>query len=328
MKSPPKWPKGTVGRKMTDQIISAKPNKTIAEVIARLRLPGGTPEMLHYIYVVDDHRRLLGVLSSKDLFRQKLNTVLVNIMTKDQLITIGPEASREEATYLALKHNLKAIPVVDQQNTLLGVVSDSTIFSTLYKEVHADLLHLAGIFQPKKIMDDILHTSLWRSFAHRIPWLLIGLFGGIVAARVVGTFEQTLSQNLVLAAYIPLIVYMSDAVGTQMEAFIIRDFAIDNKLNFKKYFFSQLLIVVMIATTVSLALLVMTNRFYPDSAISIVISVAMFVATVSSVFTGLLIPRLLRSLRQDPANASGPIATVIQDVLSIVIYFTIATKLL
>lgn len=328
MKSLPKWPKGTVGRKMTDQIMTAKPNETIAEVIARLRLPGGTPETLHYIYVIDDQRRLLGILSIKDLFRQKINTVLVNIMTKDKLITISPEASREEATYLALKHNLKVIPVVDQQNTLLGVVSDTTIFSTLYKEVHADLLHLAGIFQPKKMMDDILHTSLWRSFAHRIPWLLIGLAGGIVAARVVGTFEQTLSQNLVLAAYIPLIVYMSDAVGTQMEAFIIRDFAIDNKLNFKKYFFSQLLIVVMIATTVSLALLAITHRFYPDSPISIVISVAMFVATVSSVFTGLLIPRFLSSLRQDPANASGPIATVIQDVLSIVIYFTIATKLL
>lgn len=323
-----KWPKGTVGRRMTVKIAITSADATLSHLIRQLHGSAGELDTLHYIYVVDNHHQLVGVLSMKDVLRHPETAKVADIYTRESLITLPPTASREEAAYLALKHNLKVIPVVDSANTLLGVVSDSTIFSTLYKEAQADLLHLAGIFQPKQMMDDVLHASLLRSYAHRIPWLLIGLAGGIIAARVVGVFEQTLATNLALAAYIPLIVYMSDAVGTQMEAFIIRDYAIDNKLNFKKYFFSQLLIVLMIATTVSLILLAFTQQLYADAVMGIVISAAMFAAIVSSVFTSLLIPRLLRSLHQDPANASGPIATIIQDVVSVFIYFTIATKLL
>ncbi|KKQ86927.1 MAG: Mg2+ transporter [Candidatus Woesebacteria bacterium GW2011_GWB1_38_8b] len=159
-------------------------------------------------------------------------------------------------------------------------------------------------------IDNIFHLSLKVAIRHRLPWLGLGLFGGILASGIVGNFEEIISKNLVLAAFIPLIVYMSDAVGTQMESFAIRDFALHKNLNFFKYFFLFVI------------------AFHTDLKLAFVISVSMFFSIISSVITGLLFPRYFNRHRLDPANASGPIATITQDILSIVIYFTIASAFL
>jgi magnesium transporter len=161
-----------------------------------------------------------------------------------------------------------------------------------------------------------------------MPWLVLGLLGGILAARIVGGYEDILSKNLILAAFIPLIVYMADAVGTQMEAFIIRDLAVNPKLVFSRYLLKQIAIIAVLGSFISMLLFTISFLIYHTINVSIVLAISLFCAILSSVFSGLLIPWLFARMKFDPADASGPIATILQDTTSIVVYFSIASLLL
>jgi len=177
-------------------------------------------------------------------------------------------------------------------------------------------------------IDDVLKIPIRRSIAHRLPWLVIGLIGGVFAAKIVEGFEAILSQNLVLAAYIPLIVYMSDAMGTQMEAFAIRDFAIHSHLHFVKYFLRQTIVVTIMGAVLSLGLFAFSMIVNGSTQMAVVLGVSLYAAIITSLFTGLIVPYLFRFVKLDPANASGPIATIIQDIVSVAVYFTVASFLL
>lgn len=180
----------------------------------------------------------------------------------------------------------------------------------------------------KRDIDDVLKIPISRSITHRLPWLIIGLIGGVFAAKIVEGFEAILSQNIVLAAYIPLIVYMSDAVGTQMEAFAIRDFAIHSHLHFIKYFLRQTVVVTVMGAVLSLGLFAFSVVVNGDSKIAMVLGLSLYSAIITSLVTGLIVPYLFRFIKLDPANASGPIATIIQDIFSVAVYFTVASFLL
>jgi magnesium transporter len=174
-------------------------------------------------------------------------------------------------------------------------------------------------------IDDILKISIRKSVFHRLPWLIIGLIGGILTARIVDAFEVTLEKNIFLAAFIPLIVYMSDAVGTQMEAFAIRDFAIQSHLDFIRYFVRQMVVVTLIGFILSIGLFgICIFLLDQGRAVGLVLGISLFAAVMSSLLTGLFIPYIFRRIRLDPANASGPIATIIQDLISVMIYLSIA----
>jgi len=286
-------------------------------------------ETINYVYVLDEAGKLIGILSLKDVVGDSSRTKKAwQLCKKEQLVTVKPWTDQERVAYLALKHNIKAVPVVDADHTFLGVIPSDAILHILYKETHEDLMRRAGIHSGHAPFDDVLSMPIGRSLLHRLPWLLIGLLGGVLTARVIGLFEETLEQNLILAAFIPLIVYMSDAVGTQMEAFIIRDIAVDHRLPFLRYFGKQLFIVFLIAVLFGVLIFLAGSLLSDNPAISMVLAVSLFGAVCSSVFTGLLIPYGFHKLRMDPANASGPVATIIQDLLSIVIYFGIAAALL
>jgi magnesium transporter len=245
-----------------------------------------------------------------------------------ELVTVRPHADQERVVHLALAHNLKAVPVVDKNGGFLGAVLSGTLLQTLYREVSEDMLRLAGIKRSEAMFDNVLKIPLGRSLEHRLPWLLLGLLGGLLAAGIIGRFEHTLAQNLVLAAFIPLMVYMADAVGTQMEAFVIRDLAVNPGLNFLAYLLRHLLVTVLIGIIASILLAAISWFLYGGVKIGLVLGLALFFGISSSVLTGLCIPYMFGRLRLDPANASGPVATIIQDLLSVTIFFLIASWLL
>ncbi|OGD86068.1 hypothetical protein A2164_00550 [Candidatus Curtissbacteria bacterium RBG_13_35_7] len=180
----------------------------------------------------------------------------------------------------------------------------------------------------KQTIDDVMKIPLNKSIKHRLPWLFIGLTGGLFAAHIIDAFDKVLKQNLILAAFIPLIVYMSDAVGTQMEAFAIRDFAIHPQRKFFRYFLKHLLITFTIASILGLFLFLYSFIVYKNLLLGFVLAFSMSFSILSSVVTGLFLPLIFNKLHFDPANASGPIATIIQDILSVIIYFSIASYLL
>ena len=327
--SPQQYPPETAGRLMLDR--SSVPYVQKGTTLPRLRelldAKSSTYETINYIYVVDAKSRLKGVISIKEFYEHQHEHLRVDDIMAHDVLSIRAHTHQERAALLALKHNLKAVPVVDQNDTFLGVIPSDTILKVLDKETVEDILHFGGIYH-KGSFDDLLTLSTFQSIKHRIPWLLIGLSGGVMAAGIINGFKETLSQNIILAAFIPLIVYMADAVGTQTEAFIIRDLAVNPGLNFTKYFFKQVSVVLLIGIISSIILSLFTYVIYGNGSVSIVLAIALFVAIVSSVLTGMLVPYIFVKIKLDPANAAGPIATIIQDVLSVLVYFIIASVML
>lgn len=318
----------SASRIMTEKVPVVSLSSTVKDVESLLEKQMKEFETINYVYIVDGRdRKLRGVLSIKDIFRQPKEKLVKDIM-KTELVTVRPHTHREKVAYFALKNNIKAIPVVDKDDNLLGVVSNDAITSIIHNEATEDFLKIAGIHRPKIGMDNIFDLSVFQSFEHRFPWLFIGLLGGVLMAKIISGFENTLEQNLILASFIPLIVYMADAVGTQMETFIIRDLAVIPNFNFIIYFFKHLKVVFLIGILSSIALFALSILLYANMDISLVLGIALFIAIISSFLTGLIIPYSLGKFKFDPANASGPIATIIQDTLSVVIYFVVASWLL
>lgn len=300
---------------------------TLAKVRDLLKEKSRDYESVGYIYVTDRATHLRGVFSIREFFIHQNDEELVDDIMHKDLITVRPHAHQERAALLALQHNLKSLPVVDKNGAFLGAILAGTLLKILDKEAIEDVLRLRGMYFNGPY-DDLLRMSVFTSIKHRLPWLLLGLFGGFLAASIVSGFENLLSQYLILAAFIPLIVYMADAVGTQMEAFIIRDFALHPSFSLVKYFFKQVAAVGIIGLIIGALLSGISFLLYQNKLISIVLGAALFCAVLSSVVTGLFIPALFRKLQFDPANASGPVATIIQDVLSVSVYFFIASLML
>ncbi len=313
---------------MTSKVPTAMPDVTVADIWQTLERHADTFDSLQYVYVLDDSRKLTGVISLHELFRAKPSAAVGDVCTRTGLFWVHPGRHQSEAAHVAMRNGIKEVPVVDHDRTFLGVITGDALLHLLYKQTHDAMLQGAGVDGMHPLFDNVLTMPLWRSVLHRLPWLLIGLLGGILAAKVVGIFEQTIAHNLVLAAFMPLVVYMGDAVGTQMEAFIIRDMAVDRHLRFARYLLRQIIVVSTVGLICAVFLYGATLVFYPHSGVSVAVAVAMFATVLSSIFTGLLIPYVFTCFRSDPANASGPIATIVQDILSLLIYFAVATALL
>lgn len=319
-------PRESAGRLMVSNVPTVEETATVGDVEKLLLRETKNFETINYIYILTPKKKLKGVISIKEVFLSSKKASVKTLMSK-KTISVRAHTDQERAVLLALEYHLKAIPVVNKNNTFLGVIPNDTILETIHAEGVENVLHLGGVMK-MATFDNIFHLSLKASIKHRIPWLIIGLLGGIGAAGIVSSFEEVLSQNLILAAYIPMIVYMADAVGTQMEAFIIRDLAINPDLKLGSYFLRQFLIVIILASLISLGMYLISQILYHDHKVSLVLVIGLFCAILSSLFTGLLVPYLFGKLKLDPANASGPIATIIQDVLSILIYFGLASWIL
>lgn len=321
--------RNAAGAHMTTRIPKVLPSETIGGVQSLLHKYSRSFDTINYIYVTDAAGTLIGALSIRELYHHEPNVRIGDVCTKNHLIVLPPDARQERAAYLSLKHAIKAIPIVNKNNVFLGVISSDDLLAILYRKTHEDLMRSIGAHGLEAPpIDNVLKISPWKSVRHRIPWLFFGLLGGLLAARIIGSFEATLQKNLVLASFIPLIVYMSDAVGTQMEAFIIRDLALDRHLHFRKYFFRQFSTVFSMALLFGFLLFAGATLFFHSGVLGATLGISLALAILSSVLSGLATPFLFSRLNMDPANASGPIATIVQDIVSVSVYFTVASLLL
>jgi magnesium transporter len=248
-------------------------------------------------------------------------------MNKEVIVSY-PSSSQEKTAHLALKNNIKSIPIVNKKKKFLGVVLSDDILRVIYNETQEDISHFAGIGNNDVNIDNISSMSLLLSLKHRLPWLIIGIFGGILAAQIIGLFEHTLAENIILASFIPLVVYLASAVGTQASFFIVRDLAIKKKIDFLAYSWRQFKVILSLGFFLSIIIFVFSYFFYNNLAISLVLALAILITIISSIITGIFIPYAFSKLRFDPANASGPIATILQDIISVGLYLLIAQALL
>lgn len=324
----PQYPRGTAGFQMTRRLPIAYEDETLRVLHDRLVQHSADYKTVHYVYVLDRSEKLTGMLSISSLFTEFMERTVKDVSVRTPLYTVHPRAHQEHVASLALRHHMKSVPVTDADHHFLGAITSDTILGILHAEMHEDSLKRAGIRHPDAVHESVLSLSLFSSVRHRIPWLVLGLVGGIFGASLIGFFEETLARHLVLASFIPLIVYMSGAVGTQMETYIIRDLALDSHMAIGRYIWKQFLVVFFVGF--SLAGLLGLSYGIVDGHwhMALVLSLSLFFAVLSSVCTGLIIPFIFSKCSLDPADASGPVATIIQDLLSIVIYFSIATVLL
>lgn len=314
----------TAGRRMILEVPLAKIGETIKEVEEMLLKKIKDFETINYIYIVDDEKRLKGVISIKEIFRSPKTAKVDEFMIKD-LISVHPHTDQEKAAILAVKHSLKAVPVVDKENHLLGIIPSDTILDILHSEHIEDFLRLGGIYRLDESATAVIKASVTTLIKARLPWLLLGLLGGMFAAGVVGFFEEALKSQLVLAMFIPLIVYMSGAAAAQTETLFIRSLAIDHSLVIKKYILREIRIALIIALICGLLLSVASFIWWQSFLLGIVLGISMFLAILSAIFVAVFIPWLLAKLEKDPAMGSGPFATIITDILSLIVYFGIAS---
>jgi len=322
-----RYPPCSAGSWMIDSFPKVQPNYKIEELEHLLEENAVNYQTIDYIYIVDNENRLLGVASIRDVYGADKNATMGEIMTTN-LVYVRPSTDQERIVYLALSHGIKAVPVIDKEKHLLGIVPFDVILETFNEEVHEDTLHFGGIFHR---VGEEYHTdeiSVKTMVKLRIPWLIAGVLGGTVTASIISNFENVLSALLALAAFAPVLAYMSDAVGTQSETLAVRSIAINPQISLKNYLLKELLIALVLAVVCGSLLSAVALVGWQDPILGLIVGTSMFLSIISAVLISTGFPFIFKKIHLDPAIASGPFATMISDVITVTIYFTIATIML
>jgi magnesium transporter len=303
----------------------ARPDQTIGDVERLLLKNTDQFETINYIYIVS-HKKLVGVLSVKELFRSPKTARVRDLMHRD-LISMTEDRPLHEAAWLALRHDIKAIPIIDRRQKFVGVIPSDMILHMLHRRQVDELLRTAGLHStdPAHLL---LHERVLPYLTHRLPWLLIGLAGGLAGAGIVHSFSKALEAELLLAAFIPAIAYMADAVGTQTQTILIRSLAIEQHLNMRRYLLRESITGAFIATILGSIAYVTVMLWGGRNLVPFVVGSSIAISVLLAMIVAVSLPLILRRLDWDPAVASGPFATVLRDILSLTIYFTIANVLL
>ncbi|MES2748908.1 MAG: magnesium transporter [Patescibacteria group bacterium] len=315
------------GYYMVSAVPVVQSTATIGSVERLLENQGVLFTSINYIYVVNLSHQLVGVVSIKEIFSQA-KEVIVSTLIHQKLITVTPETNTEKMVRSAFRHRIKAVPVVDGMGHFLGVVSSNEIISLLHTKRVDDALRHAGSQTFENPAESILYGSVWLHVRKRLPWLVAGLGGGLIGAMIVRSFETTLAEQLLVAAFIPTVIYMADAVGSQTEIIFIRALALEHNFKFARYFTREFWVNMCLAGLLGVGMLTIAAVWLQNVLLACVLGLAIFFTTMSSVLVALLIPYLFERLGYDPAVASSPMATIIRNILSLAIYFLIVVALL
>ncbi len=314
----------SAGEHIVTRVPVARDCERIRSVVERLA--AGDFASLEAVCVVDSNLRFVGAVRLPDLHRAAPEQTLGEIADRTYP-RVGPDHDQEHVADEALRHRATSVAILDSHGRLVGVVPALSLLEILRHEHVEDLLRLAGI-QSERARDlGALEAPPTRRARHRLPWLLIGLTGSMLAAVVVSRFERILETKLAIAYFVPAIVYLADAIGTQTEAIAVRGLSL-SRLPLRHLLFDELRTGLLIGFTLAVLSLPMVLLSFGDFHLAVAVAAAIFVAGGVATSIGLLLPWLFQRMGSDPALGSGPVATIIQDVLSLVIYFAIATLIM
>ncbi len=312
-----RWTGETAAVHMVVDLPVARPDESVAAVLGRLR--DTTYALADSVYVLDAAGRLLGVAALPALLRAPADRPVGQVMVRPAA-TAAIDEDQERVAGTAIRHDLVAVPVVDARGRFAGVVPPSAIFGVLRREHVEDLHRLAGILHETEQAREAIEEPPLRRVRHRLPWLTVGLAGSILAAFVVSRFEEVLEARIAVAFFVPAIVYLADSIGTQTEAVVVRRLSL-GPVRLGRLLLEELRTGFLIGLALGGALFVLSRPILEDPRLAAAIALAVVAAGSVAATIGLLLPWLLDRLGRDPAFGSGPVATVIQDVLSLVIYF-------
>ena len=313
----------TAGGLMQKEFLQAHIDWPVNRTIVELRKQAEDVEKVHNIFVVDDSNRLLGVLSLKRLLFSNVKTKIADLYQSKNIISVNTSDSAEEVAAVMEKYDLVSVPVVDYQNKLVGRITLDDIVDYIKEEADKDFQLATGITEP--IESD---ASIWRVARARLPWLIIGLLGGTLGAKVISGFEGSITQIPALAFFIPLITAMGGNVGVQSSAIVVQSLARGNKD------FGNILQKLVREAVVGLfnglllaSLIFIIAYFFGNALLGFVVSISLFTVIIFAAIIGTLIPLVLNHYKIDPALATGPFITTLNDVTGLFIYFSIGMLL-
>lgn len=307
---------------LTAAVLRASPLQRVAEV--RAGIGGHALDDTELVCVVDVDGKLLGTLSFAALYRQAGDVVIGEIMVDTPAVRVGED--QEKIASIALHHRLNSVPVVDAGQRLLGVVPTQSLLQILRREHVEDIHRLAGIRREGHEAQRALDAPPLRRARDRLPWLIVGLLGSLVATLVMSRFEAVLHQTLALAFFIPGLVYLADAIGTQTEAVVVRGLSLAH-IRIGHLLAGELRTGLIIGAVLGGVTFPMVWLAFGDPRLAFAVSGSLVVAGGVATTLGLLLPWLLARGKRDPAFGSGPLATVIQDVLTLLVYFSFVSLL-
>lgn len=316
----------TAGSIMTKEYFFIYEEQTTYEVIDRIRRFGERAETIYYLYVVDERHHLVGVLSLRDLLLAAEDTVVRDVMNT-KVVTVYVNQDQEEVADIIQDYDLIAIPVITHEDRLVGIITIDDIMDIVELESEEDFQEFAGISSAGgDEADEITPRSAAKK---RIPWIVILLFLSMITGGLISFFEETLASVVSLAAFIPLIMGAAGNVGTQSLAVSLR--TIDNddeqpgiRTVLQNEMKTGSLIGIVAGVVIFLLILVLNQ----DIALSFIVGLSIFLSITLAAVVGTFIPYIIKKMNFDPAVASGPFITTINDTLGLLIYFVIATALI
>lgn len=309
----------TAGGIMAVEMVSVNENWTVATCLKEISRQAEEVDEIYYVYVTDDNDKLKGVLSLKKLILNSTSTQIKNIYNPD-VISVSTGIRQEEVAEIMDKYDLVAIPVVDNIGRLKGRITFDDVIDFVREEAERDYQMVSGITGDVEPGDKV-----WELLRARIPWLLIGLLGGILGALVLGSHESELEQVTELAFFIPLIAAMAGNVGVQSSSIVVQSIASGVKEieSTSKRLLKELLVALSTATI--FAILIFLYNYFSQGNMNLTYSVAisLFIVIIFASVFGTFIPRLLHRLKIDPALATGPFITTMNDIIGLFIYLGI-----
>ncbi|MTV23082.1 magnesium transporter [Staphylococcus delphini] len=311
----------TAGGIMTTEYISLTINTPVHEALMRVKDQAPDAETIYVIFVVDEDKKLVGVISLRDLIIAENDAYIEDIMS-ERVISANVADDQEDVAQTMRDYDFIAMPVVDYQNHLLGIITIDDIVDVMDEEASEDYSRLAGVSDIDSTDDTIFQTAL-----KRLPWLLILTVLGMITASILGSFQETLEKVALLAAFIPIISGMSGNSGTQSLAVSVRNISTGDikekskiKLALRE---SGSGFLTGITCAISLSLIIML--LYGQPFLALIVGTSLTIAMTVGTTIGSVIPLVINRLGIDPAVASGPFITTINDIVSMLIYFGLAT---
>tara|TARA_B000000565_G_C23769843_1_gene371811 strand:- start:61 stop:1416 length:1356 start_codon:yes stop_codon:yes gene_type:complete len=313
----------SAGGLMAKELIKVNENWSILQCLKEMRKQAESVKNVYTIYVVNDDNILLGSMSLRKLLITKKNTSIKDIINKN-IISVKPSDNNESVANLMQKYNLVAIPVVDRKSRLIGRITVDDVMDIVKEEAEKDYQMASGLIEDIELSDSILENT-----RARIPWLIIGVFGGLFGAKLIDLFDLS-SSNIELAFFIPLIAAMGGNVGVQSAAIVVQGLA--NETLKTKSIASKLLKEIKVSLIngliCSIIILSSTLLIGYSSQLSITVSISLLAVIIFAAFFGTFVPLVLNKYKIDPALATGPFITTINDIFGLLIYFFIGLAIL
>ena len=321
------YPDSSAGSIMTIEYADLKKDMTVAEAINHIKKTGIDKETINTCYVIGNNRELLGILSLRKLILSD-ETMIIKDLMKTEFISVNTLDDQENIAHLFKKYDLLSIPVTDNENRLVGIITIDDIMDIIDKENTEDF-HKMAAMEPNE--EEYLKTSVWNLAKHRIIWLLVLMISATFTGNIIRRFEDVLSSVVILASFIPMLMDTGGNAGSQSSTLIIRGLALGEiKLSDGfKVMFKELRVALLTGSVLAIVNFIRIYIFEKTSfLISITVCISLFFTVIVAKIVGGILPIIAKKLKFDPAIMASPLITTIVDAIALTLFFSLSVILL